>query len=207
MRARHKAWAEPYLEAHPEIVLSEVKAHAAFLSTHPLYLEIGAGKGDFVLAMASKGGNWVALERESSIAGLLAKKVVASELKNIRVYPIDFDEAVETLKGYAFEGIYLNFSDPWPKKRHWKRRLTTETRLRAMADFLVPGGKLAFKSDNLDLYDYTKEEALKVPSLVLLEDEPAYVFDETADAMSEYERNFRSQGLPIHRLVYQKKNR
>jgi tRNA (guanine-N7-)-methyltransferase len=129
VRARHKAWAEPYLEAHPEIVISEVKAHAAFLSSRPLYLEIGAGKGDFVLAMALKGGNWVALERESSIAGLLAKKVVSSEEKNIRVYPIDFDEAIETLKDYAFEGIYLNFSDPWPKKRHWKRRLTTAARL------------------------------------------------------------------------------
>jgi tRNA (guanine-N7-)-methyltransferase len=206
VRARHKAWAEPYLEAHPEIVLSEVKAQAAFLSSRPLYLEIGAGKGDFVLGMAARGGNWIALERESSIAGLLAKKVVLSERTNIRVYPIDFDAAIETLKGYAFEGIYLNFSDPWPKKRHWKRRLTTANRLKAMADFLVPGGRLAFKSDNLALYEFTKEEAGKIPSLALVEDQPDYAFDEMTDAMSEYERNFRSQGLPIHRLVYQKKN-
>lgn len=205
MRARHKAWAEPYLSAHPEIVISDPKVFETFLSTHPLYLEIGAGKGDFVLAMAEKGGNWVALERETSIAGLLAKKVVLSGKSNIRVYPIDFDEAVETLKPYSFEGIYLNFSDPWPKKRHWKRRLTTEARLKAMVSLLSQGGLLAFKSDNLDLYEFTKEEALKIPELVLLKEQVDYAFDETKDAMSEYERNFRRENLPIHRLVYQKK--
>lgn len=207
MRARHKRWAEPYLEEHPDIVILNLSDHAAFLSCHPLYLEIGAGKGDFVLAMAEKGGNWIALERETSIAGLLAKKVKESARTNILVYPIDFDAVTDALKPYAFEGIFLNFSDPWPKKKHWKRRLTTAARLYAMTALLQEGGTLTFKSDNLDLYEFTKEEAAKVQGLVLSEDEPNYVFDETRDAMSEYERNFRSQGLAIHRLVYRKTSR
>ncbi len=204
MRARHKAWALPFLEEHPEIVISSPKEHeAAFLSS-PLYLEIGAGKGDFVLAMSEKGGQWIALERETSISGLLAKKVLASEKKNILVYPADFDEAYESLKPYAFDGIYLNFSDPWPKKKHWKRRLTTEARLREMASLLKENGSLYFKSDNQALYEFTKEEASKIIELHLVDDQPLYTFDEVHDAMSEYERNFRSQNLPIHRLVYQK---
>jgi tRNA (guanine-N7-)-methyltransferase len=205
VRARHKAWAVPYLSAHPEIVISSTKDQPDFFLAHPLSLEIGAGKGDFVLAMALRGGNWLALERESSIAGLLAKKVVESTLTNIRVYPMDFDAAVEDLKAHSFDAIYLNSSDPWPKKRHAKRRLTTQTRLKEMADLLLPGGHLYFKSDNLALYEFTKEEALKVGELILREDEEDYAFDPTKDAMSEYERNFRSQGLSIHRLCYQKK--
>jgi tRNA (guanine-N7-)-methyltransferase len=204
VRARHKRWAEPYLEEHPDIVILNLADHASFFASSPLYLEIGAGKGDFVLTMAEKGGNWVALERETSICGLLSKKVVESGKTNILVYPSDFDAAAEPLKPYAFDGIYLNFSDPWPKKKHWKRRLTTAARLFMMASLLKVGGHLAFKSDNLDLYEFTKEEASKVAGLRLVLDQPNYDFDAANDAMSEYERNFRSQGLAIHRLVYEK---
>jgi tRNA (guanine-N7-)-methyltransferase len=204
VRARHKAWALPFLEEHPEIVISNPKEHeTAFLSS-PLYLEIGAGKGDFVLKMSEKGGEWIALERETSITGLLAKKVLLSEKKNILVYPADFDDAYETLKPYHFSGIYLNFSDPWPKKKHWKRRLTTHERLARMASLLDDRGTLAFKSDNASLYEFTKEEAALVGDLVLVDDEPNYAFDEANDAMSEYERNFRAENLPIHRLLYRK---
>jgi len=207
VRARHKRWAEPYLEGHPDIVISNLADHADFFLHHPLYLEIGAGKGDFVLSMAQKGGYWIALERETSISGLLAKKISESALTNILVYPTDFDVASEGLKAYSFDGIYLNFSDPWPKKKHWKRRLTTSERLYAMALLLKEGGTIAFKSDNLALYEFTKEEAAKVQGLLLVEDQPIYAFDATHDAMSEYERNFRSQGLSIHRLVYRKTSR
>lgn len=204
MRARHKRWAEPYLEEHPDIVILNLADHVSFFMSSPLYLEIGAGKGDFVLAMAEKGGSWVALEREISICGLLSKKVVDSGLANIVVYPSDFDVAAEALKTYVFDGIYLNFSDPWPKKRHWKRRLTTASRLFLMTSLLKEGGRLYFKSDNLALYEFTKDEASKVAGLRLVLDQPDYAFDASSDAMSEYERNFRSQGLPIHRLVYEK---
>ena len=207
MRARHKRWAEPYLEEHPGTVILNLADHADFFLSHPLYLEIGAGKGDFVLSMAQKGGHWIALERETSISGLLAKKVIDSTLTNILVYPTDFDAVSESLKAYSFDGIHLNFSDPWPKKKHWKRRLTTAERLYAMAQLLKEGGTIAFKSDNLALYEFTKEEAAKVQGLLLIEDQPNYAFDESRDAMSEYERNFRSQGQSIHRLVYQKTSR
>lgn len=204
MRARHKRWAEPYLEEHPDIVILNLADHVSFFASSPLYLEIGAGKGDFVLSMAEKGGNWVALERETSICGLLSKKVVDSGKKNILVYPSDFDAVTEALKAYAFDGIYLNFSDPWPKKKHWKRRLTTASRLFMMASLLKEGGHLYFKSDNLALYEFTKDEANKVAGLRLILDQPNYAFDAAGDAMSEYERNFRREGLPIHRLVYEK---
>lgn len=203
MRGRYKAWAAPYLSAHPEVVLGSLNKNDPFFANAPLYLEIGAGKGDFVLQMAAKGGYYLALERDVSIAGTLAKRVVESGLGNIRVMAADFDALLESFAGFSFAGIFLNFSDPWPKKKHWKRRLTTRGRLSEYEKLLVPGGTLAIKSDNESLYEFTKEEALST-SLTLVDDQPAYVFDEASDAMSEYERNFRSQGLPIHRLVYRK---
>jgi tRNA (guanine-N7-)-methyltransferase len=204
VRARHKKWAAPYLEEHPEIVITSIEGHESFFSKSPLYLEIGAGKGDFVMAMSSRGGYWLALEREISICGLLAKKLVDAETKNVLLFPADFDVASEMMKNLSFDGIYLNFSDPWPKKKHWKRRLTERHRLAVMASLLKDGGFIAIKTDNDSLYEYTKLEAEACP-LTLEEDQFDYAFDETKDAMSEYERNFRAEKLPIHRLVYRKK--
>jgi tRNA (guanine-N7-)-methyltransferase len=204
VRARRKKWAVPYLEEHPEIVIDHFAKEDPFNETPDLYLEIGAGKGDFVIAMAQRGGHYIALERDDSIAGLLAKKVLASGLANIRVFPCDFDYGYESLKEGRFAKIFLNFSDPWPKKRHWKRRLTTVNRLKQMDTLLQAGGTLVFKSDNDDLYLYTKEQAPLAGFAIVL-DQPDYVFDPADDAMSEYEKNFRALGKPIHRLVLKKK--
>lgn len=205
MRARKKKWAEPFLLAHPDLVLEKADREDGFFLSPKLYLEIGAGKGDFALQMGAKlEGGYLALERDESVSGVFAKKLVASDLKNIRIYPSDFDYVFPELQGLAFSLIFLNFSDPWPKKRHHKRRLTALDRLLEMASLLQEGGELRFKSDNLDLYEFTKEEAEKVPSLVLVEDEPNYAFDSENDAMSEYEARFRADNKPIHRLVYRK---
>lgn len=207
MRGRYKKWAAPYLSAHPEIAISSWDPADPFFAVPPLYLEVGAGKGDFVLTMAvAHPGHYLALERDISVCGILGKKVAESGLTNIKVAALDFDVASENLRPYAFDAIYLNFSDPWPKKKHWKRRLTVSSRLLVMMSLLKDGGFIIFKSDNEILYEFTKEEALKTP-LSLLEDQPDYLFDEKSDAMSEYEQNFRAMGAPIHRLVYQKRKK
>lgn len=203
MRARFKRWAEPFLLSHPDLVIAKVKAEDPFFLTKALDLEIGAGKGDFVIALASRHPerHYLAVERDLSVCGILGKKVAASSLTNIRVLDGDFDAVAEELSPLSFQGIYLNFSDPWPKKKHWKRRLTTRGRLAVMAALLSPQGKIFIKTDNDSLYAFCKEEAVYTP-LALLSDEPDYVYDETSDAMSEYERNFRAEHKPIHRLVY-----
>ena len=204
MRSRHKRWAEPYLEQHPEIVIHNLVDHAAFLAGHPLFLEIGAGKGDFVLAMAQKGGRWIALERETSIAGLLAKKVVESTLGNIRVLPADFDVVAEGFQAYRFEGIFLNFSDPWPKRRHEKRRLTFPAKLLEYMRILKSGGYLFFKSDNDGLYEYSRQTFAESP-LEVISETNNYETLEVGDALSEYERQFRSEGKNINRIVARRK--
>ncbi len=204
MRARHKKWAAPFLEEHGEFALNEINPSDPFFLSAPLCLEIGAGKGDFVISMASRfPGAYLALEREISVLGTAGKKLLQSGLSNVRLLGADFDDAYEQLKSLRFDVIYLNFSDPWPKKKHWKRRLTTKQRLLNMASILKEDGRLIVKTDNDSLYEFTLEQ-LGLASLKILESTDDYAFDESKDAMSEYERNFRSQGVKIHRIVASK---
>lgn len=204
MRARHKRWAAPFLEGHPEFYLEKVCAEDPFFQSHPLFLEIGSGKGDFVIQMAAKQqGHYLALEREISVLGTLGKKLVDSGLNNIRARGGDFDEVCEELKGLSFDAIYLNFSDPWPKKKHWKRRLTTKERLEKMSSLLGAGGLILVKTDNDSLFEFTLEQAPSA-GLKIVSSQEDYLFDEEKDAMSEYERSFRAEGKKIHRAVLSK---
>lgn len=205
MRARHKKWAAPFLEEHGEFALKEINPEDSFFASDKLYLEIGAGKGDFVLGMAKLiPGNYLALEREISVLGTAGKKLLQENLSNVRLLGADFDDAYESLKPLRFDAIYLNFSDPWPKKKHWKRRLTTKERLLKMESLLKQGGKIVMKTDNPSLFEFTLEQ-IPLTGLTLESQTDDYAFDPTLDAMSEYERNFRSQGVKIHRLIAVKK--
>lgn len=204
MRGRHKAWAVPYLEEHPDICLKTIDETDPFFACEKLYLEIGIGKGDFIVGMSKKlEGNFLGLERERSIIGMAAKKIEAESLPNVKVMAEDFDFVYEQLSKLRFDAIFLNFSDPWPKKRHAKRRLTTSGRLKAMGALLKEGGRILIKTDNDILYAFTMEE---IPScgLELVYATDHYEFDETSDVMSEYERNFRGQGKNIHRIELRK---
>jgi tRNA (guanine-N7-)-methyltransferase len=164
------------------------------------------GKGDFLLDRAKKApGHYLGLERDLSVLGVAAKKILAEDIHtNIRLRGEDFDFLFEEeLQGLSFDAIYLNFSDPWPKRRHWKRRLTTRERLLKMNSLLKDGGKIVFKSDNRDLYQFTLEEAKEAGFPILFFTE-AYPGGED-DVMSEYEKNFRSQNKPITRVILGKK--
>ena len=208
MRSRFKSWAKPYLESHPEFVLEDIKKDDGFFKDAPLSLEIGSGKGGFLLQIAEKNPerHYLALERDISICGTFAKKIEEKGLSNIRLLPGDFDNLFEMIKDLRFDEIFLNFSDPWPKKRHAKRRLTTASRLINMDSLLNEEGLIKIKTDNDVLYEFTLEEGNKTPLKLL-----SSLFDYDAldrnDAESEYEANFRSLHKPIHRIIYQKQRR
>ncbi len=204
MRGRFKKWASPYLEAHRDIALEQVDPNDPFFATRPLFLEIGIGKGDFILGMQDiLPGHYLGLEKDISIMGMAAKKVVSSGRTSIRLVADDFDVVYEDIMSLRFDVIFLNFSDPWPKARHKKRRLTFAPRLLKIAGLLKEGGEIRFKTDNDDLYAYTLEQIEEAKlSIALRQDE--YEFDAANDAMSEYERNFRSVGKSIHRLIIKK---
>jgi len=197
MRTKFKAWAEPYIQEHPEagITFEELKKLDNFI------LEIGCGKGDFILSMANKYPNktFIGVEKNVTCSGIALKKLVESQVINAKLIWNDVQNVFENISDHTVETIFLNFSDPWPKKRHYKRRLTSSLFLDSYKRIMAKNGVLIFKTDNKDLFDYSvemfKENGFTIQSLT---DE--YMGDDEFDAVTEYEAFFRNENTPIHRV-------
>ena len=203
MRGRYKAWAPSLLKEHPEYVFQGEKD--PFLD-EAKELEIGAGKGSFAIQMAKKGHVLLALERDISCAGLFLKKLLLEEESlPLRIFPVDFDDALPILGKKKFTKIYLNFSDPWPKKKHEKRRLFYPPRFSQIGNLLDRGGEIYIKTDNDDLYSYALK-CVEPSGFFTKKRQDIYENVEQMDAMSEYEANFRKEGKNIHRLILGKEN-
>lgn len=205
MRTKYKQWAVDYLDEHPEIVLNNIDINSPFFTSKEVIFEIGSGKGDFIAAFseANLNYNFLAIERVKTVAGMMAKKLVDQESKNVLVFPYNAEVIFDQIKDGFVKSIYLNFVDPWPKKRHEKRRLTYIKFLEQYYRILKKGGYLYFKTDNDGLYEFTQEE-FKKTKFKIVKDEEDYKFDEKSDAMTEYENKFRSLGQKIHRIIVKK---
>ena len=201
MRTKFKAWAEPYISEHQEVMLDISNVS----NLDDLYLEIGSGKGDFLIGMAEKYPNttFIGVERNVTCAGITAKKLVEKEVKNAKLSWIDALELLPMLKEESIKILFLNFSDPWPKKRHEKRRLTSETFLSDYFRTLKNDGKLIFKTDNKDLFTYTKE-SFESHNFNVIELNLNYQGDDDFDIVTEYERKVRELGQPIYKMVVMK---
>ena len=201
MRTKFKPWAEPYINEHKEVMCSfdELTNYDSY------YLEIGSGKGQFLVDMAKKFPSltFIGVERNVTCSGFTAKKLVENEIKNAKLVFADAAQMMPSIKDGSIETIFLNFSDPWPKKRHTKRRLTSESFLSEYYRVIKKGGKLIFKTDNYDLFTYTLE-IINVSSFKLIEANYSYDGSDPFDTQTEYEMNFRSKGMPIYRLVLEK---
>ena len=204
MRARHKSWTTPYLAEHEDKALPVVDPNSEFFKSKPLYLEIGMGKGDFILGLSKiQKGHYLGVEKVVDVLAVATKKLIEDGSEDILLRRGDFDDVYEEIKDLRFEKIYLNFSDPWPKRKHWRRRLTEAGRLTKMVSLLEKGGEIRFKSDNVDLYEYTLEQAA-LANLEIVYNTNDYALAED-DVMSEYEKNFRSQGVKITRIILKAK--
>ena len=162
------------------------------------------GKGDFILGLSKiQKGHYLGVEKVVDVLAVATKKLIEDGSEDILLRRGDFDDVYEEIKDLRFEKIYLNFSDPWPKKKHWRRRLTEANRLKKMASLLEKDGEIRFKSDNVDLYEYTLEQAA-LANLEIVYNTNDYALAED-DVMSEYEKNFRSQGVKITRVILKAK--
>lgn len=204
MRLRYKQWAVDYLSEHPEVIVDKVDFNDAFLKK-TISLEIGSGKGEFITSYAAmhQDENFLAIERVPTIAGILTKKVVESELHNVRIFPHDGEALLNDIPDDSVDKIFLNFVDPWPKKKHAKRRLTYHKFLEEYYRILKPNGLVIFKSDNDSLYESSQEE-IALTKFVVLTNEEDYKFDQANDALTGYEEKFRGLGHHIHRLILKK---
>lgn len=205
MRTKYKQWAVDYVDQHPEIAIQKIDLKSDFFQEKPVILEIGAGKGDFIAAisLAHPEYNYLAIERVKTVAGMMSKKLVEQGNKNVMVFPWNAELIFDEIDEGFVHSIYLNFSDPWPKKKHEKRRLTFITFLEQYYRILKKGGRLYFKSDNDSLYEYTTEE-IKLTKFKVVSDEENYQFDSETDFITEYENKFRLVGKSIHRIILEK---
>lgn len=203
MRTKYKPWAAPYLLEHKEIgiTLEEIA-----LLEYPVYLEIGSGKGQFLLDMASKFSdiNFIGVEKNISCSGFCAKKLVENKITNAKLFAGDGEAVVQSLKDKTVKCLFLNFSDPWPKKKHNKRRLTHDSFLKEYHRILSDDGVIIFKTDNVDLFNFSVEKFNEFDFEIIGLTNDYQEIDEF-DTPTEYEMNFRNKGIKINRLIAKRK--
>ena len=209
MRLRHIRGAEEAIETSP-FVIQEPKEHRGhfnelFGNANPIEIEVGMGKGKFIMELAQKHPetNFIGIERYSSVLLRALQKREELEIPNIYFMCVDAKELGEIFAPGEVEKIYLNFSDPWPKDRHAKRRLTSRQFFARYDAILKPDGRLEFKTDNQDLFTFSLEEIpeagwhLDASTRDLHHDS---VLNE-GNIMTEYEEKFSSKGNPICKLI------
>ena len=206
MRMRRKKHGAERIAACSELLIENgADVTAAFPDKEkPLCLEIGCGKGGFACGMAAAHPeiNLIALERVADVACLALEKAKACAEEcpdNLRFMIADARTLLELFPEHSIDRIYLNFSDPWPKKGYAKRRLTYADFLKTYRKILVPGGALIQKTDNENLFDFSLEqfaaEGLRVEYMTRDLHNSEYA---KGNIMTEYEQNFSSQGMPIY---------
>lgn len=197
--------------AESPLVIQEPEQHrghwrAAFSKEAPLFVEIGAGKGKFLTGMAAAHpeNNYLGIEMYSAVLLKAVQRAEGQEaLPNLRFLRFDATEIASIFAPGEAAGIYLNFSDPWPKDRHAHRRLTSDRFLARYEQILSPGGRLEFKTDNLALFDYSLEMLRERGWLLLACTRDLYGEQEllAGNVASEYEEKFSGRGNPICKLI------
>ena len=208
MRLRHIKGAEQQIAESPFVIHDpeEQKGHwrDVFGNDHPIEIEVGMGKGKFImdLAAAHPDVNYLGIERYSSVLLRALQKRAERDLSNIFFLCIDAKEMADYFAPGEVSRIYLNFSDPWPKDRHAKRRLTSPVFMEVYDSILKPDGVIEFKTDNRGLFEYSLQSIPAAGWDIL-----AHTFDlhrsdmAEGNVMTEYETKFASEGKPICKLV------
>lgn len=206
MRVRKKPWAEEELQNNPHVVkeIFEKKGHWSeyFGNNNPIYVEIGCGKGGFILknAVQNKEINFIGIERQSSVIAVAARKI-GNNLPNLALICGDAIKLEELFECREVKRLYINFCDPWPKKRNRKRRLTYRGFLKNYESLLGEKGEVFFKTDNRDLFEFSLNEFCaedwKLSNITLDLHQSETVEN---NIMTEYEAKFSQKGMPIYRL-------
>ena len=206
MRRRNVKNVEVRIEAAKKNVIQSGKDYKGkwnelFGNDNPIYLEIGMGKGDFIIehARTNPNINYIGLEKFASVLIQASDKLNDEHLPNLYLLFVDAEELDEIFDENEISQIYLNFSDPWPKARHAKRRLTSSKFLKNYQTILKDEGTIEFKTDNRELFEY---------SIVSMNNYGMNFLDLTFDLhhrdpemyiiKTEYEKKFMAKGNPIY---------
>ena len=213
MRLRNVPGSRDMITESPYTIKNETeqkgKWHEVFGNSNPIHIEIGMGKGQFLMTLAGQNPdiNYVGIEKYSSVLVRALEKQQELELSNIKFIRMEAENIADVFDKDEVARIYLNFSDPWPKDRHAKRRLTSVQFLQRYEQILQPDGHLIFKTDNRDLFDFSLEQVEESPNWILLN----HTFDlhhseyVEGNIMTEYEQRFVEKGNAICRMEIMQK--
>ncbi len=214
MRQRNIKNLEERLALNSACLINDPKAckgrwSEIFGNSNPIYLEIGCGKGRFITncAKAHNDRNYIAVEGQSNVALRVLEKAAQAEQNNLRVFIDYIDDLSDYFEKGELTGIYLNFSDPWPKARHAKRRLTYHKRIENYKGILKEGGSIEFKTDNDALFEFSLEEielaGYKIIEMTRdLHNNDGITLWESANYTTEYEEKFLTEGKNINYVKF-----
>ncbi|KAB2334336.1 tRNA (guanosine(46)-N7)-methyltransferase TrmB [Bacillus mesophilum] len=206
MRQRNKPWAKDKLNEYPQYVIASPQEHkgnwdTVFDQKQPLHIEIGTGKGRFITGMAKANPhiNYIGIELADSVIVSALDRIIEEEIPNVKLMNVNANDLEEFFAKGDVDRVYLNFSDPWPKSRHAKRRLTYKSFLQIYENILVDQGEIHFKTDNQGLFEYSLTSFSEYGMLLTYVSLDLHKSDYEGNIMTEYEEKFSNKGSRIYR--------
>lgn len=207
MRLRKKPWAVPTIQNSPigitEPEIYKGKWNQFFRNSGPIHVELGTGRGNFIttLARMNPDTNYLGIEmKPEALVRAILKAEDLTEQGNLGLILANINHIEDFFSTNEVNRLYINFCDPWPKKRHMKRRLTHRNFLEKYRRFLAPKAEIHFKTDNRQLFEFSLNEfadnGFRLKNMTL----DLHKSDFTGNVMTEYEQKFVELGMPIYRL-------
>jgi tRNA (guanine-N7-)-methyltransferase len=213
MRLRHKPWAKEMIENHPQYIVANPenykgKWHEVFHNEQPLHIEVGTGKGRFMTEMAKAHPdiNYIGIELYDSVIVAALDRLIEADLPNLRLLNVDASDLSNYFAKNDVDRVYLNFSDPWPKTRHEKRRLTYKDFLKLYKNILDDKGEIHFKTDNQGLFEYSLKSFSEYGLLLTFLSLDLHKSNYEGNIMTEYEQKFSEAGNRIFRCEVKYQN-
>ena len=176
-----------------------------FNNNNPIYIEIGIGKGKFIVENAIKypNINFIGIEKYDSVLVRAIQKSNELELNNLKLVRMDA-KRIEEVFDHEVDRIYLNFSDPWPKDRHYKRRLTSYVFLDKYEHIFKYNKYIIMKTDNIDLFNFSLESLTNHGYNIEFMTNDLHSLNDVDNIMTEYEEKFSNKGIKINKLIARK---
>ena len=213
MRLRNVKGSRETIAANDYVIKNEIemkgKWHDLFGNDNPIHIEIGMGKGQFIIDLAKQNPdiNYLGIEKYSSVlVRAIEKREQEPDLNNLFFIRMDAEYITDVFDTDEVDRIYLNFSDPWPKSRHEKRRLTYKTFLDTYKQILPENGEIHFKTDNRGLFEYSLASFSQYGMVLNKVWLDLHASDYEGNVMTEYERKFSEKGQVIYRVEAQFKD-
>lgn len=207
MRVRKRKGAEALLAENPQYVILDPEAykgkwHQVFGNDNPIHIEVGSGKGRFITGMAAANPdiNYIGIDIQLSVLSYALDRVLEQGLPNVKLLRVDGSSLTNYFADAEIDRLYLNFSDPWPKKKHAKRRLTYKSFLETYQQILPAQGEIHFKTDNRGLFEYSLVSFSQYGMTLLGVWLDLHAADFEGNIMTEYEEKFSQKGQPIYRV-------